>query len=1122
MPKLCCAVLTAIVAWMGSYGSAVASGTTPGAPTKSAVRPSVTFLGSANNPPFLWADESGKPRGYTVTFMEALAREGGFDVKFIIVPRQMRRQEFRKGRGDVTGVQLDTAEAANTITLVPLWRMQELVVYRDEHRAPASLADLKGETVGVVEASNQHLALMSLPRDARPEVVTADSFTTVINKLRAGEVTVVYGHSLGLRTSRAFTQGSRLHSYEFRSAPIVLAARPERADLQPLFMGAYLRLVESGRLTEIIEKTVTLAEDAPQPSETEQIGRVVLMSLGIGGLVFCGMLVWSRSLQREVQRRTVELQRAAEGQKVQAHVLSQVTDAIVVADVNGCVTTWNTGAETIFGRPAAEVMGQSVASLITNRMAAPRDGDLHSALAAGSNWRGDAEIVRPSGDTVFVEATLRRLTDESGELSGTLIVAHDVDARRRAEIEAGIRARQQAAIASLGQRALAGIDFGWLIDQAMSMASSTLQVSAVAAFELKDGQLVMRAGDGWDSAAAGITTITADHSRYPGAALAAEGGVTILNSHDPGGPAVDAFHVREGMLAGVAVLIPGRSGPHGLLLAADRRPRRFSRDDVHFLQAIANVIGAAHERSSIDADLHAELALHNATLEAAADGILVTDVEGRVRRYNQRLVTMWGFPPDVLTNGDTTMWVRWGVDQLDDSSASCLDSFREAGRSVTVQSTVLRLKDGRVIDRHSQPQMLDGRVNGRVWCYRDVTDRVRAEEERRRLESQMQHVQKLESLGVLAGGIAHDFNNLLVGVLGHAGLALTEVPSDSPAYERIEQIQLTAQRAAELTNQMLAYSGKGRFVLQSADLSEIVGEMTHLLRTAVEKNADIMLDLDHGLPAFDGDPAQIRQVVMNLITNASDAIGNSPGTISIQTGRVSVTPDYVTDAWIGSDLPAGEYVFVEVRDTGCGMDSATLARIFDPFFTTKFTGRGLGLAAVLGIVRGHKGGIKISSEPGKGTTFRVLLPATSTPAASPALPVKTASVGVAGARVLVVDDEPGVRTIARESLRRAGFDVTTVNDGAEAIDLLGVDKDFQVVLLDMTMPRMNGTEAFRLIKELQPDLPVVLTSGYSAQEAVGRFGNDGIAGFIQKPFMPAALVKAMHDAISQGPRREVA
>ncbi len=331
-----------------------------------------------------------------------------------------------------------------------------------------------------------------------------------------------------------------------------------------------------------------------------------------------------------------------------------------MTDAEACVTSWNPGAESLFGIAAADAIGQHVASLITNRMAARRGGDLHEAIASRTNWRGDAEIVRPSGDTLFIEATLRGVTDERGIRSGTLIVAHDVDARRRTELESAIRARQQAVIASLGQRALAGIDFQLLMDQAMSMAVSTLQVSAAATFELVDhgAGLLLRAGEGWESARVGETRLPTDSSTYPGCALTSDGSAVTIDPRREGGPVVDAFHLREGMTSGAAVVVPGRSGPYGLLLVSDRRERRFSRDDVHFLQAIANVIGAAFERSGIDAELRAELALHDATLEAAADGIFVTDSEGRVRRYNQRLVDMWGFPPDVLRRADAEQWMR--------------------------------------------------------------------------------------------------------------------------------------------------------------------------------------------------------------------------------------------------------------------------------------------------------------------------------------------------------------------------------------------------------------------------------------------------------------------------------
>ncbi|MBZ0252479.1 MAG: hypothetical protein K8I02_03985, partial [Candidatus Methylomirabilis sp.] len=249
---------------------------------------------------------------------------------------------------------------------------------------------------------------------------------------------------------------------------------------------------------------------------------------------------------------------------------------------------------------------------------------------------------------------------------------------------------------------------------------------------------------------------------------------------------------------------------------------------------------------------------------------------------------------------------------------------------------------------------------------REVAERARMEEERRGLEARIQQTQKLESLGVLAGGIAHDFNNLLMGVLGNAGLALMEMSPEAPGRESVRLIETAAQRAAELTNQMLAYSGKGRFVIERLDLSRLVSEMAHLLHVSISKRAALNLRTPAGLPPIEGDAAQIRQVVMNLITNASDALGDGTGTISVTTGRCAADAGYFDRSFIKDDLPEGEYVFVEVSDTGCGMDGETAAKIFDPFFTTKFAGRGLGLAAVLGIVRGHRGAVRVYSEPGRG------------------------------------------------------------------------------------------------------------------------------------------------------------
>jgi two-component system, cell cycle sensor histidine kinase and response regulator CckA len=522
---------------------------------------------------------------------------------------------------------------------------------------------------------------------------------------------------------------------------------------------------------------------------------------------------------------------------------------------------------------------------------------------------------------------------------------------------------------------------------------------------------------------------------------------------------------------------------------------------------------AAVAPGDVERELRATLAMHRATLEATSEGIVVTDAAGRITAMNQRFIDMWNVPPEIRQSPDFRVWVAWGVTQSRDPGADTAN-FRAATRSTAAHTAVITLKDGRVFERHSRPQVIDGRIVGRVWCYRDLTDWVNAEDERRQLESQMQHGQKLESLGVLAGGIAHDFNNLLVGILGHAGMALMETPPDSPLYHRIDEIQTAAQRAAELVNQMLAYSGKGRFVVRQCDLSEIAAEMCTLLRSAIG-SVEMELRLRPDVPQVEGDPAQMRQVIMNLITNASDAMDSGNGRIILTTGSIRADAAYLANARIGRDAAPGEFVFVEVRDDGCGMDDATVERIFEPFFTTKFTGRGLGLAAVLGIVRRHQGAIQIETAPGQGTTFRVLLPA-SAAAASPAPKAPSAPAVTRGCRVLVVDDEAPVLRVASEMLKRAGFAVETASGGEQAVTMAtGPEGAFDVVLLDMTMPKMNGAETFKRLRSLHPRLAVVLMSGYTGEEAVARFGQEGLTGFVQKPFMPAELVKTIADAVAK-------
>lgn len=388
---------------------------------------------------------------------------------------------------------------------------------------------------------------------------------------------------------------------------------------------------------------------------------------------------------------------------------------------------------------------------------------------------------------------------------------------------------------------------------------------------------------------------------------------------------------------------------------------------------------------------------------------------------------------------------------------------------------------------------------------------IEAQERHRALEAQVLHAQKLESLGVLAGGIAHDFNNLLTGVLGNASLALAGDGVPAETAERLRQIELSATRAAELTREMLAYSGKGRFFVEPVNVNEVIAEMPRLLEAGIPKKVGMRLELDPDLPTVEADAAQLRQIVMNLITNAADAIGDDAGVIHARTGIVVVSADAPPETVTGS-AAEGTYVFFEVTDTGCGMPDEVRARMFEPFFTTKRSGRGLGMAAVLGIVRGHQGALQVESREGRGTTLRVLLPATGGDAAA-AVRSPTASPATWRGRgtILVVDDEEPVRTVTRQILEHHGFSVVTAGDGAEGVDVFEARDDLVVVVLDMTMPVMDGAAALEEMRRLDPDARVVLVSGYSEGVSPERLGPK--TAFVQKPYSAAELLHGVREVL---------
>ncbi|NQV51453.1 MAG: PAS domain-containing protein [Candidatus Marinimicrobia bacterium] len=410
-----------------------------------------------------------------------------------------------------------------------------------------------------------------------------------------------------------------------------------------------------------------------------------------------------------------------------------------------------------------------------------------------------------------------------------------------------------------------------------------------------------------------------------------------------------------------------------------------------------------------------------------------------------------------------------------------------------------------------------------IGIIQDITDRKRADRAKNDFEKQLMQTQRLESLGVLAGGIAHDFNNILMGILGYADLALSSLEPLSPTREFVDGIIDSSSKVADLIKQMLAYSGKGKFSLEPVSLNDLIANTAQMLAISISKNVVMRFNYSSEPVFLEGDPSQIRQVIMNMAINASDAIGKKSGVIALTTGSMYCDREYIESTGFEvqiarkEPLPEGMYAFMEISDTGAGMSKDLLDRIFEPFYTTKFTGRGLGLSAVLGIVNGHRGMVNIYSEVGKGTTFKVLFPMyQESQVIDSTANTKTDSDDKwqGQGTFLIADDEEAVRTVGKHMIKKLGYDVLTADDGVHAIEIFREHADKIVgVLLDLTMPHKDGAQVFREIRALKPDIRVILSSGYNEDDATQQFVGKGLAGFIQKPYVSKDLLKKIKEVM---------
>lgn len=538
-----------------------------------------------------------------------------------------------------------------------------------------------------------------------------------------------------------------------------------------------------------------------------------------------------------------------------------------------------------------------------------------------------------------------------------------------------------------------------------------------------------------------------------------------------------------------------------LLLGCVDRP--LPPDAVSRARTLALGIGLAAASLERSARATSELAENASRLSAIVssmnEGVWAIDAHGMTTFANEKMAEHLQCPlPELLKRS------MFDFTDPDDTSARAHLAERREGTATTHDFTFIRLDGSEFLAEISTAPLYDesGEFAGAIAVINDVATQ-------RELEAKAKSAERYAQLGTLAGGVAHQLNNALVGVVGNASLTRSELTLGSPAHAYLDEVQSAAERAAVLTRHLLAYSGGGRFVVEQVDLAEAAERACSAELT--ESMARIQVQRGPGVALVDADPAQLRDLVVQLVRNAIEAMSRQEDRVQVETGLRQFDADELDALTFGDELAPGPFAYLEVRDTGSGMDEATLARVFDPFFTTRFAGRGMGLPAALGIVRSHRGGLSIESELERGTRVCILLPLTQRDRVS----APTTSSAKRGRVVLLVDDDPTVRLVGQRLLERSGFEVELAADGVlalEAVDKRGAE--IGVVILDLVMPRMGGREVLAQLKATRPSLPVVLTSGYAEEDVVGGLGADsGHAAFMQKPWRLAALLDRVNELL---------
>ena len=786
--------------------------------------------------------------------------------------------------------------------------------------------------------------------------------------------------------------------------------------------------------------------------------------------------------------------------------------------------------ERVTGYSAADFMTQGHVQHVIHPEDRSAFAQAFDELLAGRERTIDVRIVTRAGELRWLRMYRRPVWDAAeGRVVRYFGAAHDITQARRAEQAVRLLAEASVALADT----LAEDE---TLQRAVRLAVPFL--ADIGVLELYDQA----------SGARSIASAHRDPSREPlladwlrrfpmsdapayPVAMVRRTGMSVLTPVVVPPPPEQLVFSPEDQQLGARIGIP-RSAMVIPLLARERlvgtfsfiicdSPRQYNRDDLALAEDLARRVALAadnarlfSERQRLAEQAQAQAAELTAIFQHAPLGLSLHEPHPPYRclQHNQMKLRMFG-----------EQWVRRGsmvgarVDELVEPAAAqalvaVFDQIVQSGEPLHLDefgTTLIGETKQRYYTWSATPLCkAEGVMSAILVGCVEITARKEAEAQRIALERALQIAQKVEGLGTMAGGIAHDFNNLLAVIQGNLGLAIEDLPQESPVAATLQRAELATRRAAELTAKLLAYTGRGVIATQPVDLNDLVHELSSLLHSSVPRGIELRLSLAAGLPLLSADATQLRQVVMNLVINAAEALGQGPGTITVSTAERRVERAELAQARVGAELPAGRYLLLQVRDSGPGMDGATLERIFDPFFSTKFTGRGLGLAAALGIVRGHNGALAVVSAPGSGATFTLFLPSASAPAA----PSPTAE--HAAGTILVVDDEPDLRDLVATVARRLNLRTLSAGDGDEALLVFEQHAaTISCVVLDLTMPRRDGASTFEALRALRPALPIVLMSGYSAHEISRRLAGAHPTAFLQKPFSTSDLIATLRQIV---------